>query len=263
MDTEEASPPFSLNMRVVIPDRQRLPIWGCYTASLWVVPEKASQSLSRKSSSSPPGRPLRILSLSFLSVAHLGIGFSQLSNCYLSSTSWIKYNSLVWWENFFLSFKTCFSQYHIIILVEFYPSLIPRSWIIFTIIILNSLSGRLPISTSFSCFSGVLSCSFIWYIVLCLFILSIFLQMWFLFHRLQDCSSSCFSLFYIYIYIFFNLFIIYFWLRWVFIAMRRLLVVASRGYSSLWCAGFSLQWLLLLQSTGSRHASSVVVARGL
>ena len=28
-------------------------------------------------------------------------------------------------------------------------------------------------------------------------------------------------------------------------------------------AGFSLRWLLLLQSTGSRHASSVVVARGL
>ena len=31
------------------------------------------------------------------------------------------------------------------------------------------------------------------------------------------------------------------------------LVEASRGYSSSWCAGFSLQWLLLLQSTGSRH----------
>ena len=30
------------------------------------------------------------------------------------------------------------------------------------------------------------------------------------------------------------------------------LVAASRGYSSLWCTGFSLQWLLLLQSTGSR-----------
>ena len=25
------------------------------------------------------------------------------------------------------------------------------------------------------------------------------------------------------------------------------------GYSSLWCAGFSLRWLLLLQTTGSRH----------
>ena len=39
---------------------------------------------------------------------------------------------------------------------------------------------------------------------------------------------------------------IFFWLRWVFV------VAASRGYSSLWCTGFSLQWLLLLQSTSSR-----------
>ena len=30
------------------------------------------------------------------------------------------------------------------------------------------------------------------------------------------------------------------------------LVAAGRGYSSLWCTGFSLQWLLLLQSTGCR-----------
>ena len=54
-----------------------------------------------------------------------------------------------------------------------------------------------------------------------------------------------------------NLFIllIYFWLRWVFLAACALsLVVASGGYSSLRCAGFSLQWLLLLQSTGSRCA---------
>ena len=51
-----------------------------------------------------------------------------------------------------------------------------------------------------------------------------------------------------------NLFI-YFWLRWVFVAARRLsLVAASRGYSSLWRVGFSLQWLLLLWSMGSRHA---------
>ena len=46
----------------------------------------------------------------------------------------------------------------------------------------------------------------------------------------------------------------YFWLRWVFVAARRLsLVVASRGCSSLRCVGFSLRWLLLLRSTGSRH----------
>ena len=31
------------------------------------------------------------------------------------------------------------------------------------------------------------------------------------------------------------------------------LTVASRGYSSSRCAGFSLKWLLLLQSTGSRR----------
>ena len=39
------------------------------------------------------------------------------------------------------------------------------------------------------------------------------------------------------------------------VAVRGLsLVAASRVCSLLWCAGFSLQWLLLLQSTGSRHA---------
>ena len=53
-----------------------------------------------------------------------------------------------------------------------------------------------------------------------------------------------------------NLFIlfIYFWLCWVFGAVCGLsLVEESRGYSLLWCADFSLQWLLLSQSTGSRH----------
>ena len=58
-------------------------------------------------------------------------------------------------------------------------------------------------------------------------------------------------------FIFINLFIlfIYFWLRWVFFAVHGLsLVVVSGGYSLLWCTGFSLQWLLLLRSTGSRCA---------
>ena len=58
------------------------------------------------------------------------------------------------------------------------------------------------------------------------------------------------------LFIFFNTFIYIFknfWLRWVFIAVRRLsLVVARGGYTSLWCVGFSLRWLLLLRSTGSR-----------
>ena len=45
---------------------------------------------------------------------------------------------------------------------------------------------------------------------------------------------------------------IYFWLCWVFVAPCGLsLVAASRGYL-LRCEGFLLQWLLLLQSTGSR-----------
>ena len=62
---------------------------------------------------------------------------------------------------------------------------------------------------------------------------------------------------------FFNKFI-YLFLTAVFIAVRRLsLVVVSGGYSLLWCAGFSFQWLLLLRSTGSRCTGSVVVVHGL
>ena len=53
-------------------------------------------------------------------------------------------------------------------------------------------------------------------------------------------------------FFFINLFIlfIYFWLLWVFVAARGLsLVVASGGYSSSRCVGFSLlRWLLLLRS---------------
>ena len=65
---------------------------------------------------------------------------------------------------------------------------------------------------------------------------------------------------------------IYFWLRWVFVAACGLsLVAVSRGYPLLRCAGFSLQWLLLLWSTGFRRAgfsscdtwASVVVTPGL
>ena len=43
------------------------------------------------------------------------------------------------------------------------------------------------------------------------------------------------------------------------------LVVVSRGYSSLTCMGFSLQWFLLLGNMGSgcRNAGAVVVALGL
>ena len=54
-------------------------------------------------------------------------------------------------------------------------NLFSRFWIIFTIIIWNSLSGRFPISSSFVWFGGHLSCSFTCWVFLCLFILFILL----------------------------------------------------------------------------------------
>ena len=52
----------------------------------------------------------------------------------------------------------------------------------------------------------------------------------------------------------------YFWLCWVFVSVRGLsLVAASRGHSSLRCAG--LYHSLLLWSTGFRRAGSVVAHR--
>ena len=66
------------------------------------------------------------------------------------------------------------------------------------------------------------------------------------------------SFFFKFIYLF-----IYFWLCWVFVSVRGLsLVAASGGHSSLRCAGLSLSRPLLLWSTGSRRAGSVVVAHG-
>ena len=54
---------------------------------------------------------------------------------------------------------------------------------------------------------------------------------------------------------FIYLFIYFGGLHWVFVAAHRLfsLVAVNGGYSSLRCVGFSLQWLLLLQSTGPRR----------
>ena len=48
-------------------------------------------------------------------------------------------------------------------------------------------------------------------------------------------------------------FFLCFWLCWVFVPVHGLsLVMVNSGYSSFRCAGFSLSWLLLLRSTGSR-----------
>ena len=56
---------------------------------------------------------------------------------------------------------------------------------------------------------------------------------------------------------------IYLWLCWVFVSVRGLsLVAAGGGHSSSWCAGPSPSQPLLLRSTGSRCAGSVIVAHG-
>ena len=64
--------------------------------------------------------------------------------------------------------------------------------------------------------------------------------------------------------LFFKIYLfIYFWLCWVFVSVRGLsLVVASGDHSSSRGAGLSLSRPLLLRSTGSRCAGSVVVAHG-
>ena len=96
------------------------------------------------------------------------------------------------------------------------------------------------------------------------------------FHLLNDFdqNSTLFDCDTCSLYLFVCLFV-YFWLHWVFFAVCQLsLVAAGGGYSPLWCVGFSLWWLLLSQSTGSRHVDfsschtlwhvgSVVVAHGL
>ena len=56
---------------------------------------------------------------------------------------------------------------------------------------------------------------------------------------------------------------LFLWLCWVFVSVWGLsLVVASGGHSSSRCVGLSLSRPLLLRSTGSRHAGSVIVAHG-
>ena len=72
------------------------------------------------------------------------------------------------------------------------------------------------------------------------------------------CASFFFLTFFggVFIYLF-----IYLWLCWVFVPVRGLsLVAASGGYSSSRCVGLSPLRPLLLRSTGSRRAGSVVVA---
>ena len=61
----------------------------------------------------------------------------------------------------------------------------------------------------------------------------------------------------------FLFFYFFFWLCWVFVSELGLsLVAASGGHPSSRCVGLSLSRPLLLRSTGSRRAGSVLVAHG-
>ena len=78
-------------------------------------------------------------------------------------------------------------------------------------------------------------------------------------------KTGCFVCLFVFKAFFFKLLFIYiyFWPCWVFVSVRGLsLVAASGGHSSSRCAGLSLSRPLLLRSTGSRHAGSVIVAHG-
>ena len=74
-----------------------------------------------------------------------------------------------------------------------------------------------------------------------------------------------FLFFFKFLFFFFKrLFIYLFLLCWFFVATGgRSLVAVSEGYSSLWCTGFSLQRLLLLQSMALGTRASVAIAYGL
>ena len=78
--------------------------------------------------------------------------------------------------------------------------------------------------------------------------------------KIQTAPKS--KIFFVFFFFKFYLFI-YFWMCWVFVSVRGLsLVAASGGHSSSRCAGLSLSRPLLLWSTGSSRAGSVVVAHG-
>ena len=92
---------------------------------------------------------------------------------------------------------------------------------------------------------GVLFC---FVLVLFYFFLNVYFGLLFFFFKLW--------VYFIYLFI-------YLWLCWVFVSVQGLsLVAASGGHSSSRCAGLSLSRPLLLWSTGSRRAGSVIVAHG-
>ena len=87
-------------------------------------------------------------------------------------------NSIFIYFNYFFLFSSLLHCIFLILvsrLFIFNSKLFSRFWIIFTIIIWRSLSGRFCISSSFVWVGGHLSCSFTCWVFLCLFILFILL----------------------------------------------------------------------------------------
>ena len=119
--------------------------------------------------------------LSYSTIGSLQSAFDLLLHYSLLIDSFISSRSL-------LNFSCIFS---IVSSMFFCNSILfSEYWIIFTIIILNSFSGRLPISSSFVWFGVHLSCSFTCWIFLCLFILSILLCLGWPFCMLEVCGFS-------------------------------------------------------------------------
>ena len=76
---------------------------------------------------------------------------------------------------------------------------------------------------------------------------------------LEQCLDTVSTIEVFAVIFFFNF--IYFWLRWVFVAVRRLSLVAeSGGYSSLRCAGFSLGGFSCCGAPAPGGQASVVLA---
>ena len=76
-------------------------------------------------------------------------------------------------------------------------------------------------------------------------------------------NTICNWVFRVFFVCFLFIYLFYLWLCWVFVSVWGLSpVVASGGHSSSRCTGLSPLWPLLLWSTGSRRAGSVIVAHG-
>ena len=107
MDTEEASPSFTLHYAYGNSWQPEV----SFLRLLHHLPlgrQLRKHSASERRAAALLLGTIRRFSPSSVSVCHLGRGFYQLDNCFLFSTSWINYNSLLWWQKCFLSIKSTY-----------------------------------------------------------------------------------------------------------------------------------------------------------